>query len=413
MHLDQAADPLARALGGVQEGVARLHLAGVDADERELADEGIGHDLEHEPGERGAVIARTLDRLPGVRIDGDGSRNVEGRGEVGDDRVEHGLHALVLERGAADHGEELQGDGGPTDAGLQLLGGDLFALQELVGEVIVDFRDLLDEMVAGELGLVEHVGGDLFGLVLGAHGLVFVSVRLHRDQVDHPDELVLGADGQLDGDRGLGGETVDHHVDAALEVGAHPVHLVDEGDAGNVVLVGLAPDRFRLGLHAGHRVEHRDRPVEDAQGPFDLGGEVDVARSVDDVDPVLFPEAGGGRGGDGDPALLLLLHPVHGGGAVVDFTDLVIDSGVEKNPLGRGGLARVDMRGNPDVAGLFEGGGTSSHDCFSGVLKEGRAITSDSGRRPCWPRPSCERRPSSSWPRHEGWTRPAARSRAC
>lgn len=42
-----------------------------------------------------------------------------------------------------------------------------------------------------------------------------------------------------------------------------------------------------------------------------LQGEVDVARGVDDVDAVVFPVASGGGRGDGDAALLLLLHPVH------------------------------------------------------------------------------------------------------
>ena len=37
-------------------------------------------------------------------------------------------------------------------------------------------------------------------------------------------------------------EAVDHRLHAALEVGADPVHLVDVGDPGDVVLVGLAPD---------------------------------------------------------------------------------------------------------------------------------------------------------------------------
>ena len=34
----------------------------------------------------------------------------------------------------------------------------------------------------------------------------------------------------------------------------------------------------------------------------------------------------------------------------VDFTDLVVDAGVEEDPLGRRRLARVDMRHDPDVS---------------------------------------------------------------
>src|SRR5437762_2672952 len=49
-------------------------------------------------------------------------------------------------------------------------------------------------------------------------------------------------------------------------------------------------------------------------------------------------------------ALLLLLQPVHGGRALMDLTDLVVDAGVVQDALGGGGLARVDMGHDPDVA---------------------------------------------------------------
>jgi hypothetical protein len=60
-----------------------------------------------------------------------------------------------------------------------------------------------------------------------------------------------------------------------------------------------------------------------------------------------LPEAGRRRRGDGDPALLLLLHPVHGGRAVVHLADLVVHTGVEQDALGGGGLAGIDVREIP------------------------------------------------------------------
>ena len=74
-------------------------------------------------------------------------------------------------------------------------------------------------------------------------------------------------------------QAVDDHVDAAVELGADAVHLVDEADARDAVLVGLPPDRLGLRLDAGDGVEHRDGAVEDAQRALDLDGEVDVARA--------------------------------------------------------------------------------------------------------------------------------------
>src|SRR2546423_10771198 len=44
---------------------------------------------------------------------------------------------------------------------------------------------------------------------------------------------------------------------------------------------------------------------------------------VDDVDAVVGPLGGGGGRRDRDAALLLLLHPVHRRGALVDLADLV------------------------------------------------------------------------------------------
>ena len=89
--------------------------------------------------------------------------------------------------------------------------------------------------------------------------------------------------GQLDDERG-GARRVADHVDAAVEVRADPVHLVDEADARDAVLVGLTPDGLGLGLDAGDGVEHGDRAVEHAQRALHLDGEVDVAGGVDDVD---------------------------------------------------------------------------------------------------------------------------------
>jgi len=114
------------------------------------------------------------------------------------------------------------------------------------------------------------------------------------------------------------------------------------------------PYRFGLRLHASHGVEHRDRAVEDAQRALDLNGEVHVPGRVDDVDGVAEPVRGGRGRRDRDAALLLLLHPVHGGRALMDLTQLVVDAGVEQDPLGGRRFARVDMRHDPDVADLGE-----------------------------------------------------------
>src|SRR5690606_31747921 len=99
---------------------------------------------------------------------------------------------------------------------------------------------------------------------------------------------------------------------------------------------------------------HSNGPVEYSKGPLNLDREVNVAGGVDDVDYVVVPDAGGGGGGDGDAPLLLLLHPVHGAGTLVDFTDLVVTPGVIEDSLGKRCLARVNVSHDPDIPGTAE-----------------------------------------------------------
>ena len=130
------------------------------------------------------------------------------------------------------------------------------------------------------------------------------------------------AHGHLHGHR-PSAQLILHHAKDAVEVGSDPVHLVDKGDARDVVLVGLPPDRFRLGLHAANATEYGDGAIQNSQRTFHLDGEVNMARGVDDVDLVLLPEARRRCRGDGDAPLFLLVHPVHGGCAIMNLTHAV------------------------------------------------------------------------------------------
>jgi hypothetical protein len=79
---------------------------------------------------------------------------------------------------------------------------------------------------------------------------------------------------------------------------------------------------------------------------------IDVSGRVDDVDAVLFPLAGHGRRGDRDATLTLLLHVIGGGVAIMHFADAVRHACIVQDTLGGRRLARVDMRGNADIADL-------------------------------------------------------------
>ena len=106
---------------GVEDLVALGEGARVDPEEGELADVGVGHDLEREGRERllvGELAGELLVFLERHAVD---RREVGGRRQVVDDGVEQRLDALVLERGAEQDRHDLVGDGGLADAGLELV----------------------------------------------------------------------------------------------------------------------------------------------------------------------------------------------------------------------------------------------------------------------------------------------------
>jgi hypothetical protein len=141
-----------------------------------------------------------------------------------------------------------------------------------------------------------------------------------------------------------------HHAE---KVCSDAIHLIDEGDSGHFVAVRLPPDGLGLGLHAAHRAEDGDSAVQHAHRAFHLDGEVHMSRRVDDIDAMVVPETGSGGGGDGDAAFLLLFHPVHRGGAFVYLADPMDSPCIVQDSLGRGRFARVDMRGDADIARLL------------------------------------------------------------
>ena len=79
-------------------------------------------------------------------------------------------------------------------------------------------------------------------------------------------------------------QTVMDHVHDVVEVGAGNIHLIDVDHARNIVMVRLTPHRFRLGLDAALGAENGHAAVQHAQAALHLGGEVDMARRIDDVD---------------------------------------------------------------------------------------------------------------------------------
>ena len=67
-------------------------------------------------------------------------------------------------------------------------------------------------------------------------------------------------------------------------------------------------------------------------------------------------------GRDRNTTFLFLLHPVHGGVAIVDFADLVGLTGVIQNALGGRRLTGIDVRHDADIAISLERGYAARHE---------------------------------------------------
>ena len=99
VHLQQATEALFLAGTHVENLIALVERARVDAEVGQSADVGIAHDLERQRGERLIVGRLAFDRLAFGGLAGH-RRQINRRRQVVDDGVEQRLHALVLERGA-------------------------------------------------------------------------------------------------------------------------------------------------------------------------------------------------------------------------------------------------------------------------------------------------------------------------
>src|SRR5262249_8590437 len=147
-----------------------------------------------------------------------------------------------------------------------------------------------------------------------------------------------------------------HLLQAAVEVGAHAVELVDEGDARHAVLVGLVPDGLALHLDAADGAEYAHGPVQDAEAALDLGGEGHVAGRIDQRDARITPIQRDRGAVDGDALGALQGVEVGGGVALIDVARLVLAAAEVEDALGGGGLAGVHVGNDADVAQLVEHG---------------------------------------------------------
>lgn len=151
---------------------------------------------------------------------------------------------------------------------------------------------------------------------------------LHRSKVPHVDEvnntfeLIFETDWDFH-ENSVEAELFDELVLDSVWVSTCSVALVDESNTRDTVSLHLAVDCDGLRLDTTNRTKDKNSTVEDSEGSLNFDCEVDVARSIDDVDFVTLPADVGSCGCDCDSSFSFQFHGVHCGTDTVLASDFM------------------------------------------------------------------------------------------
>ena len=337
-----------RARGKLKLAVA-LHMEGVHAAlelARANAHKGdavavvlvhVGLDLKHKAAK---VVAAGIDRFAGERI-GIGARR---RGQT-QELLEEGLHAKVGERRAKERRAQLAAGHGIQ---IELVAGTIEQL-DVVHQVLMVF--LADELVHGRIA---QLGLDL-GDLLGGVG---VAVALKGNDatsltIEHAAEIAAAADRPIHGIR-IDTQDVFDLFHELKWIASLVVELVHKGEDGNVAQRTDLKELFGLGLDALGAVDDHDSSVGGHKGTVSILRKVLVTGGIEDVDAGAVVGELQHRGGNGDTALLLDVHPVRDGmlgrALALDRAGSLDAAGIEQQLLGKRGLTGVRVADDRECA---------------------------------------------------------------
>ena len=348
------AEQLANTLGCILAGIVHirvaLHGSGIDPEQRQLAGEGVTDGLENPRRKRSVVFAGTfLFRIA--------ARNLA-HNRFTHRRRRHVLRHDVQQHVQANHCRRASAQNRRNDAvGHALFQafedfriGQFFRLQIFFHERVVRLGNGFHQLHTQRLGLVLQIGGDIAFRRLAA----VVGIGLHGDQVDHALQAAFRADRQSGGNNPRAARQGRCQIlDGRLEIGAFPIHLVDEDHAGNLILTAPLPDLDRLRLDATHCRRYQQGAVHHADGVTGIMQEVGVARSIDNVERGSLPVEMMDAGADRQMTLDLFRLEIHGGRAIFHLAQAVDGAVHEQQRFRQRGFSRAAMPNNANIPQFF------------------------------------------------------------
>ncbi len=171
------------------------------------------------------------------------------------------------------------------------------------------------------------------------------------EKVDDAAEILLGADGQVEGKRSRR-EVLTHRADRAVEVGVLLVELVDHHDARLAGSVAELPRDLGPHRELRARPDHHDSAFRHTQPAEHLAGEIEEPGGVQDVDLVAAVLGETDAQVDRDLPFLFLGLEVHRRGRLVGRAHPGDGAGGEEHRLGQRGLAVVRVAQQDHVSDL-------------------------------------------------------------
>ena len=202
------------------------------------------------------------------------------------------MHAELLGAGTHKHGNEQALGDGLGEQALDLFLGERFAVEVLHHKVVIGLGHGFAELLAGGLGGLAVLLGDVEFLLRGA----FAVAGLHAHDVDDALEAIARTPRQRHGAQAHA-EALAQGLHAGIVVRVFLVDAIDEHRTRQAQVLGGVPELDRGGLRSLRGVDHEERGLAHAHGRVSVADKVGVARRVQHIDADVFPvnRRNGGR----------------------------------------------------------------------------------------------------------------------
>ena len=348
---ENLADAFGDLAVAVEQIRAAAELAGIDAEEGQLAEVRLAHRLEN-VGDRFAAIEGDFGFVA-TGVKGGDIFAVHRRRAVFGDEIQEARDADVFFRRGAEERDEQFLLHRRMDAGAEFLLRQAALLKIFAHQAVVGFGDVLDEFAMQRLDLfAEFAGGGFLGVFAGAVG--GVGDDLVAQNVERAVEAGAGVHRHAQW-KNVPAEMFLRGFQDGVEIRVFLVRAVDDDHFWDAVIMRVIPDAVGAHAEAVVRVNHHQREIADAQRAQAFADEVEVAGRVNDVEFFARPFQVQQRGGDGDLPLLLADVVIGDGRAVGDPAQAADDAGAAEHGFGQHGFAAGGVADDGEVAD-FSGG---------------------------------------------------------